>query len=80
MVDVVTSSRCLLALYTKLQTGSCLSHVGREGVLVDLEAAFPGAFAALGADDEERLRGNVETLAARNTTRLICLASAKARG
>ena len=28
--DVVTSSR-LLALYTKLRTGSCLTHVGREG-------------------------------------------------
>ena len=33
MVDVVTSSRCLLALYTKLRTGSCLTHVGREGLL-----------------------------------------------
>jgi hypothetical protein len=26
-----TSSRCLLALYTKLRAGSCLTHVGREG-------------------------------------------------
>ena len=31
MVDVVTSSRRLLALYTKRRTGSCLTHVGREG-------------------------------------------------
>ena len=33
MVEVVTSSRCLLALYTKLRTGSCLTHVGREGTV-----------------------------------------------
>jgi hypothetical protein len=31
LVDVVTSSRRLLALYTKRRTGSCLTHVGREG-------------------------------------------------
>jgi hypothetical protein len=29
--DPFTSSLCLLALYTNLGRGSCLTHVGREG-------------------------------------------------
>ena len=39
--DVVTSSLRLLALYTKLRAGDCLTHVGREGRL----RHFPRAMA-----------------------------------
>ena len=30
----------MLALYTKLRTGSCLTHVGREGQVIDNGAAL----------------------------------------
>jgi hypothetical protein len=50
LVDVVTSSRCLLALYTKLRAGVCLTHVGREGrrqIRVAHEAAIEDDHSAI---------------------------------
>jgi hypothetical protein len=47
----------LLALYTKRRPGSCLTHVGREGI----RDKIPPLFESLRASEEVRRRDEGET-------------------